>query len=256
MRATAALATIAAVAAVLAALRARETEALLDSIRGRAAIAVVRSDARSLPDAAARGFTFERPDEAAVRDYAPLLARELSIYPESFIRRVPIERIVLCRDLFIGGAHAPGITDCRLRTIFIEAGGDFGSDERRVKAIHHELFHTVDFAECGQTFRDPDWEALNPRGFAYLGSGVGALGRRMSLELSSATPGFVCEYATAAAEEDKAELFAALVVNPGWVAARAREDVVLARKIASLKATLEARDPAMNAGFWVSLARP
>lgn len=68
--------------------------------------------------------------------------------------------------------------------------------------------------------------------------------------LTTEITGFLTPYATSAIEEDKAELFAHLIVNTKFVVDQAAKDPVLASKIAMLKKRMEAYDPGFNSNFW------
>ena len=60
---------------------------------------------------------------------------------------------------------------------------------------------------------------------------------------------------TTGVEEDKAELFAQLVVNPAHVKDRAKTDFVLKAKVVRMKSLLKAFCPDMNDEFWKKVER-
>jgi hypothetical protein len=117
--------------------------------------------------------------------------------------------------------------------------------------IHHEFFHIIDYKDDGQVYKDEAWAALNPKDFKY-GDG----GKNWQKEGSSTTalttkyPGFLTHYSTTGVEEDKAELYAHLIVHPAIVNERMKTDAVLSAKVARMKALLKAFCPDMNEAWW------
>jgi hypothetical protein len=81
--------------------------------------------------------------------------------------------------------------------------------------FHHEFFHMLDFALDELLRSDDEWSRLNPSGFTY-GSGGDRVWHDPETAYSTNSPptGFVTQYATMGAEEDKAEIFAFMMTSP------------------------------------------
>ncbi len=73
-------------------------------------------------------------------------------------------------------------------------------------------------------------------------------------ELTDKFPGFLDYYATTGVEEDKAELFANMIVDAAYVAERAKTDRVLRVKVQALKKLLARFCPEVNDAFWTAAA--
>jgi hypothetical protein len=114
--------------------------------------------------------------------------------------------------------------------------------------IHHEFFHMMD-ERMGVMRKDPAWAALNPPSFKY-GSGGAKMRTNGVGDLNSDIPGFITKYGTSAIEEDKAELYAHLIIDPVFVANEAKSDPVLTKKIALLKSRMAKYHPTFSAKFW------
>src|SRR6185436_20065895 len=74
--------------------------------------------------------------------------------------------------------------------------------------LHHEFFHFIDETSILRERNTEAWKALNSRGFEYTGS--------MSYHLETLehpSPGLITRYAEKSVEEDRAELFAALMTD-------------------------------------------
>jgi hypothetical protein len=85
----------------------------------------------------------------------------------------------------------------------------------------------LDSAE-GRLVSDTEWASLNAIGTRY--GGGGATAREASNQLGSGSEGFVTEYATSGANEDKAEMFRFLALAPGELSTLAQRDPVVASK--------------------------
>jgi hypothetical protein len=189
--------------------------------------------------------------------YSGLFASELLIYPKNFVERAKLKRVVLCRDLSYAGQSRAAIPDFADDTLYLDVLlGNY--DQRYQRAvIHHEFFHMIDF-RMGRLYKDEQWAALNDPVFKYGagGASVYANGPRNPYgtwrgEHPVSMPGFFNLYATTGVEEDKAELFANLIVDAETVDVRARTDRVLQAKVVAMKAQLIRFCPDMNDPFWL-----
>lgn len=189
----------------------------------------------------------------AVSRYAPLLAREWALYPRSLVERAKVRRIVLCADLAFAGQRRSAVPDFEHDTLYLDAARGMHDGAYARKVIHHEFFHMIDWQDDFRLYEDRDWAKLNPEGFRYGAGGVHAQDDASMSLASTATPGFVNRYATTGVEEDKAEVFAHMMVNRAALDARAREDKVLRAKIARIEALLAEFCPDVDANFWKRL---
>ncbi len=187
------------------------------------------------------------PEEVAA--YAPTLQAEWRRYPPALVRRTRLRGIVLCRELSFAGQKRTAIPGFEDDTLYLDVTRGRHAPAYVRKVIHHEYFHLIDLRDDGELYRDEAWTRLNPPGFRY-GSGGRNAQDDPTVSLPLETPGFLNRYAMTGVEEDKAELFAHLMVEPGVVARRARGDSVLRAKVRRLKALLAAFCPAVDRGFW------
>src|SRR5205085_5605856 len=106
-----------------------------------------------------------------------------------------------------------------------DAGALDAGPEYARRVIHHDFFHLVDERD-GRLLADPEWVALNPPGFQYGRGGRAAQADPTAGELTDTVPGCVSRSAASAPEEDKAELFSALMTDPRVVDRLAEGDAV------------------------------
>jgi hypothetical protein len=118
------------------------------------------------------------------------------------------------------------------------------------KVLHHEFFHILDYRDDGSVYEDPSWSELNPPEFAYGSGGRNAQGRADTSVLNDQHPGFLNHYSTTGVEEDKAEIFANLIVEPLKMKERVEADAVLRRKVDRLKELVMRFCPEIDEGFW------
>ena len=202
----------------------------------------------NLLDGPVRGKTpaRKRADDAGI-----ILAQELSRLPKSFVNATRLRRVLMCENLNEKGLSIPSLPNYE-QTLLLDVNAPPAFLRR---LIHHELFHFADFADDRRVLQDDAWQSLNDKYFVY-----GEGGRNMRAPGSAAfsfdIAGFPSRYATAAVEEDKAEVFAFLMMRPDDMRVLAAKDRVVARKVKAIRAQLHALSPTMNDGFWKGVAGP
>ena len=188
------------------------------------------------------------PQPAKLREAMRVASAELARFPSGVLRDSGFRRILACNGLTEAGQAIPSLPNVQQSLLLdIDAPPAY---LRRL--LHHEIFHFIDFLDDSQLNSDPRWEALNPTDFSY-GAGGRAMRRAGSAKLTAEIPGFVTEYATSAVAEDKAEVFACVMMFPGEVRALARTDPVIARKIQLLREEVQKHLPKLGRQFWDSI---
>jgi hypothetical protein len=104
-------------------------------------------------------------------------------------------------------------------------------------------------------FKDERWSSLNPAGFNYGSGGWSVQHLPWTGALTDKYPGFLNHYSTSAPEEDKAEVFANLILNEEYVRCRMQSDPVLRAKVKLLKERLAKFCPELDDGFWARARR-
>lgn len=190
------------------------------------------------------------PSLEVVDQYAPLFAQEFGLYPAELIKAAKLRRIVFCVDLHFAGQRRNAIPDFEHDTLYLDVKrGDHHRAYLR-KVIHHEFFHMIDLRDDGKLYGDERWSALNPEGHRYGDGGRNSQTNSRTSVLTSEASGFLNHYSTTGVEEDKAEVFANLLVEPEEVAKRAAADKILEAKIAAMQKLLAEFCPQVNDSFW------
>jgi hypothetical protein len=185
-----------------------------------------------------------------LQEYAGLFAPEFALYPTDLIRRSQLKRVVLCNDLSFAGQRRNAIPDWEHDTLYLDVSRGSSNKTYLRKVIHHEFFHIIDYRDDGSVYRDERWEALNPAKFKYGSGGRNAQDQKDTSVLTDKYPGFLNHYSTTGVEEDKAEVFANLIVDSKYVENRVKEDRVLQAKVERMKELLVTFCPDMNRKFW------
>ena len=216
--------------------------------------------------------TARNPADWEIAQYTPVLVDELSLYPAEFVRNSGAKRIILCRDLWVDSEgvnqHISGTLDSGTGTLYLAVDYTYkvNNQPKQRRVFHHAFFHLLDGTMelldedacpggCSQP-ADPDWKALNPPGFEYGDYGLGGQHDRTSQTglLTKAYPGFLNLYSAGHIADDKADIFAYLMVVHHYVEDRGRDDDVIQAKIELMKRRLEAFSPDLNASFWARVA--
>lgn len=181
--------------------------------------------------------------------YRPILNEEWSRYPAALMTRVRLARIILCIDLKFAGQKRSAVPDFEHDALLLDVAASLDQAYLR-KVIHHEFYHLIDERDDGSLYADAEWNRLNPPDFSYGSGGKNMQDATNPGAWLASLDGVTSRYAAAGVEEDKAELFAFLMLRPADVAAEAKRDDVLAAKIELLKRQLELFCPELDAPFW------
>jgi hypothetical protein len=182
--------------------------------------------------------------------YVPLFSEEFELYPPALIKRAALKRVVLCEDLSFAGEPRGAIPDFANDTLYLDVRCAADSPRFERKAIHHEFFHIIDLRDDGAIYSDSEWAALNGVGFKYGAGGRSAQGIPTTSVLTDEYSGFLNHYSTTGVEEDKAEMFANLLVDYAYVEQRAGRDGVLRAKVERMDLLLAQFCPELNGEFW------
>lgn len=183
-------------------------------------------------------------------DYSDLFIQEFSLYPQDLVRRSNLKRVVLCKELSLDGQRRNAIPDSDHNTLYLDVVRGIGNRAYMRKVIHHEFFHIIDLRDDGEIYKDDRWASLNPPGFQYGSGGREAQNVSQTGHFSDQYPGFLNHYSTTGVEEDKAEVYAAMIIASSYVADRGKRDRFLNSKFAQMKQLILRFSPEMNDEFW------
>lgn len=194
--------------------------------------------------------------EQQVRAYQPLFVKEFSLYPPELIRLTKLKRIVFCDELSFAGQRRNAIPDFEHDTLYLDIVRGMKNSLYMRKVLHHDFYHMIDYRDDGKLYNDDRWLLLNPPQFQYTpGGGKSAQGVADTSVLTDKYPGFLNHYSTMGVEEDKAEIFAHMLVDGSYMTRRASRDDIVATKVERMKELLEKFCPEMNSEFWKKIEK-
>lgn len=200
--------------------------------------------ARSVPT----GISGVRPDPTRLKRTCLQLGPEHALYPAAFWPdAVRLRQILWCEELAYNGQSRGDVPHFQSGNLYIAVADR--PVRRKTHAFHHELMHMIDYGLLGEKFEaaDPEWEAINPPGFTY---GKGGKYMRHDGEAAHAHSApsieFLNRYSTSSIAEDRAEVWAALMM--AYPSAIHSEP--LRAKAAILKKRVAALCPALDDAWW------
>lgn len=152
---------------------------------------------------------------------ATTVASALDALPPGVLARLRLRYVVLCHEALAAGQRIGGVPVPPLSLLILDSSDEGGSLRHRTL---HDLYHLAEYR--GGSFDDPGW---NGQFTGYSGSYPGILRRS---PIGGGKPGFANAYAETFAHEERAELFAFMVLDPAGLASHVRRsnDEVLRRK--------------------------
>lgn len=193
-------------------------------------------------------------EEKPLSIYASLWIREWRLYPKELIYKTGLQRVVLCTGLSYDRQLRTAVPDFEHDTLYLDVERGAHDPAYVRKVIHHEFFHMIDYCDDGQVYSDSEWGKLNADDFRYGDGGRNAQDNGTTSLLTEKYPGFLNHYSTTGVEEDKAEIFTHMIVEPRVLSRRAENDPVIQRKIERMKRLLQDFCPEMDATFWQRVA--
>ena len=161
---------------------------------------------------------------------AATVAGALQSLPDGALAKLRLRYVILCGGATAGGQRIGGIPVPPLDLLMLDASDDASMRHRTL----HELYHLLEYRFGG--IGDADWSAQF--GGSYSNRYPGMLHQA---PLGSGKPGFATAYGETYPHEDRAEMFAYMVLAPRELAAliSSRGDAVLRRKVDFLSDKLD-----------------
>jgi hypothetical protein len=202
-----------------------------------------------------RNINGRNPDVVTTNQYLTVFLPEISLYEPSALKKSGLRRIVLCQGLSVSGQQRAAVPDFRNQTLYLDVSrGSFEPMYVR-NSIHHDIFHMIDQRDDGSLDRDDKWKSFNPKGFKYGSGGEYAQNDSTAGLITNDRPGFLNRYSTTAVEEDKAVIYANMVVNTSMIQKRIQTDPTIKLKVNRIKDLLKLFDSSFNAQFWLKAAK-
>ncbi len=190
-------------------------------------------------------------------DYVKIFYEELLKYPKTFFIDKDIRSIVFVKKLFFNAKPAEGLFSYNDKRIFFDFLRNGGNVLSKRHSIHHEFYHMMDVMQPG--WRNPLWDTFNEPEFVYGEESLRNIeqGRGKTYKIFRERQGFITPYSMKSAEEDKAEIYACLMIQSQnhilnrWI----KEDPILRKKTEYIKSRIQEFCPYMNEQYWDNLSK-
>jgi hypothetical protein len=193
--------------------------------------------------------------KANVDSYLSIFAFEWSLYPPDLVKRSGLKKVVFCQNLSYEKQFRTGIPDFEHNVLYLDVTRGRHDDLYVRKVIHHEFFHIIDLRDDGKLYVDERWSNLNPSKFKYGPGGAKLQDDPTVTTTGKDEPGFLNRYATSGVEEDKAEVFAHMIVEPKMIAERAKKDRFIQAKVERMTELLSEFSPRVDRTFWETVEK-
>lgn len=183
----------------------------------------------------------KKNDHKELEKYCRLFREEFFKYPKEFIKNTHLQKVVMVKELYNQGVPVAAMPDYYKENLYMDIYvGNYDALYQR-HVVHHEFYHMIEQELNGDPYyKDPEWNKFNEEGFTYGNGGINNRTGDMR-PIIHPLPGFISLYSATGLEEDKAEIFAALMTGEEreLIMPWAEEDLILKNKIEYLTAFLK-----------------
>lgn len=179
-------------------------------------------------------------NKQALKKVILLFIKEIRLYPKDFFRNVHCQDIYFVRKFFYKQKPVDGVFSESANYIFYDYSRGSDNTQKIRHNIHHELYHMIGSKHPFWKEHRPAWEALNRAGFTYNQKNNPHERNRINF-FAPPEPGFITDYAMSSAEEDRADVFACMMLPrelrlmEQW----AQKDKILFKKMEMMKEFLK-----------------
>ena len=184
------------------------------------------------------GFKVISPRDRLPLERLQVIGEELARYSPSMLRATRVKKIALVSKLTRNNVVRPGTHTGFTYYVNVE---EQPSEPFERHLFHYSMASTVLRRFCGEmTSLEPRWLTLNDPAFRYGGGGK-VYRPSSDMNHNDAPRGFSSLYSRAGASEDKAEVFAMLMVPDDlrWMKERAARDPILAAKMKYMQSLID-----------------
>lgn len=190
-----------------------------------------------------------------IQTYLEIFKSEFGKYPAGLIALADLKKVAIVKELYYYKQDRAALPDFVNEVLYLDAWKGKSSEVYQRHVIHHEFYHLLEEEVFDDPYyKDSQWAAFNAPSFNYgKGGAYARTGDQYSL--SHPQQGFINLYSMSGLEEDKADIFAALMVpqEAALLANWVKTDPILRQKVAYMKAFLAKHVPEIDAEFWAGL---
>ncbi|WP_020527919.1 hypothetical protein [Flexithrix dorotheae] len=195
----------------------------------------------------------DESDSLALLEFTNILAKEWRKYPKDWVVKSNLMAIALVKNLSVNGQKRFAIPDAFGEVLYYDIGYAHYGENYICHSIHHEYYHMIEENSFGTMYyNDPYWISLNDVNFNYGPGGAAAYGDDNFAASLHPLSGFVTGYSTYGIEEDKAEIFAFLLMKNSYLALEewASSDIILKNKVVYMREFIQNEVILMDSAYF------
>jgi len=166
----------------------------------------------------------------------PIVDKNFKKYEDTFLKKINLKYIVLCKNLSVAGISAAGVPNHLMKTLILDINFEKKYFER---VLHHEIFHIIN-DNFKELFEEKEWVNLNNKDFKY--AECSTCSDKLGLSLFENTNGFLTEYSMTTPSEDMAEIYSFMIMDKELLKNIVDKDSILKNKVSYLKKRLRQID--------------
>jgi len=213
-------------------------ETIVKRIKKQYSIEIIYKDIPNAPWSNIAYRPASQQDYAKLIKFLTILEQEMYKYPLGFFDKIQLRYIILLKRFFYSEKPLEGLYGFNKNAIFLDFYRKGNQELSQRHTIHHEIFHMIDFqAEIKLKKKDSQWETFNLENFQYGQKEKFQRNTKRKYFISRGQKGFITPYAMTSVKEDKAEIFACLMIKSQnkilhqWM----QDDDILKNKVSYIK---------------------
>ncbi|MBX2842234.1 MAG: putative zinc-binding metallopeptidase [Flammeovirgaceae bacterium] len=197
-------------------------------------------------------------DSLTLFGFTDIFEKEWRKYPKDWVVKSNLKAIALVKNLSVNGQNRFAIPDAYGEVLYYDIGYGHYGENYICHSIHHEYYHMIEENYFGSMYyNDPSWLSLNDVGFKYGPGGASAYNDGDFSASLHPFSGFVSSYSTYGIEEDKAEVFAFLLMKNNYLALEewTASDPILKNKVKYMREFLQNEVILMDSSYFSFIHR-
>ena|SRR3989344_2811395 len=249
------------------------TEAIKKSINNAKSLEEVRTSVQTFltdynlklrftnipPDPYTTFSNLEEVDLAQTKKFALLFIDEWKKYPIDWVDNSNLEIIAFVKTLYVDGNYRAAVPITNPKGVYYDSNllsSYINSPENLYysnEVIHHEYYHLIEYSYFGDFYNsDNIWSSFNNPDFKYISAGKDAYASSDYQHQAHPSEGFVSTYSRYALEEDKAEIYAYIMVTEDYrnILEWVESDPILLKKVNYMKNFMQSHSSSMDDNFF------
>lgn len=186
-----------------------------------------------------------------LKAYGKVFIDEWAKYPADWVKNSKLQKVAFVKKLTNQGIYVAALPDPIGDTLYYDV--TYGTGDYARNVVHHEYGHLIEYNYFNLYNRaDSQWTSCHPASFSYGSGGITSYGQPGFVNTEHPSSGFVTAYAKYGIEEDKAEVYAYLMVTEDYLQLKQwiKTDSCLAKKVSQYKEFIGSHSAVMKGVYY------